>query len=149
MKYKRHAKIIELIENNIIETQEELAEKLRESGFDVTQATVSRDIKELRLIKVLAENGSYKYATIQSPDSNVSSKLRTVFAEAVTKIDYASNIMVIKTLSGMAQAAAAAIDSMNLPEVVGSIAGDDTIMVVLRSEEKAHELMEKFKKIIG
>jgi len=147
MKYNRHAKIIEIIENNVVETQEELAEKLKESGFDVTQATVSRDIKELRLIKVLDENGRYKYATIYSPDSNISTKLRTIFSESVTKIDFAGNIIVIKTLSGMAQAAAAAIDSMNLSEIVGCIAGDDTIMVVVRSEDVAIELMDKFKKI--
>ncbi|MDK2798689.1 MAG: transcriptional regulator of arginine metabolism [Clostridiales bacterium] len=148
MKYDRHSKILEIIETNIIETQEELAEKLKENGIDVTQATVSRDIKELRLIKVLAENGKYKYAAINTPDANISGKLRTIFAESVINIDYALNIIVIKTLSGMAQAAAAAIDAMNWSEIVGSIAGDDTIMVVTRSEKNAYVLAEKFKKMI-
>lgn len=148
MKYDRHSKILELIESNVIETQEELAEKLKSSGFDVTQATVSRDIKELRLIKVLAENGRYKYAAINTPDANITGRLRTIFAESVTNIDFAMNIIVIKTLSGMAQAAAAAIDAMNWPEIVGSIAGDDTIMVITRSEKNSRELAEKFRKMI-
>ncbi|MBZ4644751.1 MAG: transcriptional regulator of arginine metabolism [Petroclostridium sp.] len=148
MKYDRHSKILELIESNVIETQEELAEKLKSSGFDVTQATVSRDIKELRLIKVLAENGKYKYAAINTPDANITGRLRTIFAESVTNIDFAMNIIVIKTLSGMAQAAAAAIDAMNWPEIVGSIAGDDTIMVITRSEKNSRELAEKFRKMI-
>lgn len=148
MKYDRHAKILEMIENNIVETQEDLADRLKAAGFDVTQATVSRDIKELRLIKVMAENGSYKYASINAQGSNISSKHRTIFAQSVVKLDYAGNIMVIKTLSGMAQAAAAAIDAMDWPEIVGCIAGDDTIMVVVKSEENARELIVKFKKML-
>jgi transcriptional regulator of arginine metabolism len=132
----------------VIETQEELADKLKQSGIDVTQATVSRDIKELRLIKVLAENGRYKYASINASDTNITGKLRTIFTESVTHIDYSINIIVIKTLAGMAQAAASSIDAMNWPEIIGSIAGDDTIMVITRSEKNSKELTDKFRKML-
>ncbi|NLY43561.1 MAG: arginine repressor [Clostridiaceae bacterium] len=148
MKYYRHSKILEIIENNVIETQEELAEKLRECGIDVTQATVSRDIKELRLIKVMAEDGRYRYASIYTPDSDLAARLRTIFAESVVGVDRAMNIIVIKTLSGMAQAAASAIDTMNWPEIVGSIAGDDTILVITRNEKNSIELAERFKRMM-
>ncbi len=148
MKNERHSKILEVIEKNVIETQEELAEKLKENGFDVTQATVSRDIKELRLTKVLDYTGKYKYAAINATDSNVSAKLRMIFAESVINIDVAVNIIVVKTLSGMAQAAASTIDAMSLKEVVGCIAGDDTIMVIARSENDAKEMTVKFRKML-
>ncbi len=148
MKIARHSKILEIIENNEVETQEELAEELRKSGFNITQATVSRDIKELRLIKTLSESGKYKYATIRPQGSELVDKHVKVFTEAVLSIDYASNIIVVKTIPGAAQGAAAAVDAMNLGEIVGSIAGDDTIFAVARSEKKAIEMVEKFRKLV-
>lgn len=147
MKYNRHAKILELIDRNIIETQEELAEKLRELGMDVTQATVSRDIKELRLIKVMTEDGKYKYASISHAEGSITNKLLTVFTESFISGDYANNIVVIKTLPGMAQACASAIDSLKMSEVVGTIAGDDTIMIVCRAEKIAEEMVDRFNKM--
>lgn len=144
MKYNRHAKILEIIEQNIINTQEELAEKLKAAGMDVTQATVSRDIKELRLVKVLTEDGYYRYAPITQTDSILSNKLLTIFSESFISSDYANNIAVVKTLPGMAQAAASAIDALKWSEIIGTIAGDDTIMIVCRAERIAEELVNKF-----
>ena len=148
MKYERHAKILQLIDTYEIEKQEELAEKLKAAGFDVTQATVSRDIKELRLIKVLTNDGKYKYGTVNAGDTNISGRLHTIFHESVVKIDFAVNIIVIKTLAGMAQAAASTIDAMNLAETLGTIAGDDTIMIVTRDEDHAKALAIKFQRMI-
>ena len=148
MKYSRHAKILEIIDKNVIETQEDLAEKLKEMGMDVTQATVSRDIKELRLIKVMTEDGRYKYASMGQADSSTSNRLLTVFIESVISTDYANNIVVVKTLPGMAQAAASAIDSLKWSEIIGSIAGDDTIMLVCRAEKIAEELVNKFNRMV-
>ena len=148
MKYSRHAKILELIEQYHIETQEELAERLREHGMDVTQATVSRDIKELRLIKVMSDNGSYRYASISPNESNISNKLLRVFAESFVSCDYANNLLVVKTLPGMAQAAASAVDSLKWADIVGTIAGDDTIMIVCRTEKIAEELVGRFNRMI-
>jgi transcriptional regulator of arginine metabolism len=149
MKYSRHAKILELIEKYDIETQEELAEKLREHGMDVTQATVSRDIKELRLIKVMSDNGFYRYASISRNETNISNKLLTVFTESFVSCDYANNIVVVKTLPGMAQASASAVDALKWPEVLGTIAGDDTIMIVCRAEKIAEEIVIKFNRMIA
>ena len=138
MKNKRQLKILELIEKHAVETQEELAARLKSEGFDVTQATISRDIKELRLAKVLDSSGRYKYAT-QSRDSEdkMQKKLATIFRECVTHIDCARNIVVIKTLNGLASGAAAAIDSMNISQIIGTLAGDDTIFIVFRTDEDA------------
>lgn len=147
MKYSRQAKILELIERYVIETQEELAEKLKEVGMDVTQATVSRDIKELRLIKVMTEDGRYKYAPFSQTENMLSNKLLTVFSESFVSCDYANNIVIVKTLPGMAQAAASAVDSLKWTEILGTIAGDDTIMIVCRAEKFAEELVEKFSKM--
>lgn len=144
MKYSRHAKILELIERYQIETQEELADKLKEHGMDVTQATVSRDIKELRLIKVMADGGRYKYASISQSDGAINNRLLTIFTESFVRCDYANNIVVVKTLPGMAQASASAVDSLLCSEIVGTIAGDDTIMIVCRAEKIAEELVNKF-----
>lgn len=144
MKYNRHAKILEIVEKSVIETQEEIAEKLKEMGMDVTQATISRDIKELRLIKVMTEDGRYKYAPFTKTEAVTSNKLITIFTESFVSSDYANNIVVIKTLPGMAQASAAAVDSLKWPEIVGTIAGDDTIMIVCRAEKIAEELVNKF-----
>lgn len=149
MKYNRHAKILEIIENNIIETQEELADKLKDQGMDVTQATVSRDIKDLRLIKVMSADGKYKYATFSQTESQVSNRLITILTEAYVSSDYANNIVVVKTLSGMAQAAASAIDSLKWQEILGTIAGDDTLIMVCRAEKIAEEIVNKFCKMIG
>jgi len=147
MKYSRHAKILELIEKYQIETQEELAEKLKEHGVDVTQATVSRDIKELRLIKVMVDNEHYKYASMSHTEGNLTNKLLTIFTESFVSCDYANNIVVVKTLPGMAQASASAVDSLKWPEIVGTIAGDDTIMIVCRAEKIAEELVNKLSKM--
>jgi transcriptional regulator of arginine metabolism len=148
MKYYRHAKILEIIGNNVIETQEELAEKLKEQGMDVTQATVSRDIKDLRLIKVMSSDGKYKYATFNQAESQASNRLITILTEAYVSSDYANNIVVVKTLSGMAQAAASAIDSLRFQDILGSIAGDDTLIMVCRAEKIAEEIVDKFNKMI-
>ncbi len=148
MKYNRHAKILEIIDNNVIETQEELAEKLKEQGVDVTQATVSRDIKDLRLIKVMSSDGRYKYATLTQTENHISNRLTTILTEAYVSSDYANNIVVVKTLSGMAQAAASAIDSLKWGEILGSIAGDDTLIIVCRAEKIAEEIVNKFNKMI-
>lgn len=147
MKYSRHTRILEIIEKNVIETQEELAERLKEMGMDVTQATVSRDIKELRLIKVMTEDGKYKYAPLAKTENIISNRLMTIFSECYVSSDYANNIVVVKTLPAMAQAAASAIDSLKQTEIVGTIAGDDTIMIVCRAEKIAEELVNKFNKM--
>lgn len=116
--------------------------------MDVTQATVSRDIKELRLIKVMSDNGSYRYASISPNESNISNKLLRVFAESFVSCDYANNLLVVKTLPGMAQAAASAVDSLKWADIVGTIAGDDTIMIVCRTEKIAEELVGRFNRMI-
>ena len=147
MKYSRHAKILDIIDKNVVETQEDLAERLKEIGMDVTQATVSRDIKELRLIKVMTEDGRYKYAPLSKTENIVSNKLMTIFSECYVHGDYANNIVIVKTLPGMASAAASAIDSLKQSEIVGTIAGDDTIMIVCRAEKIAEELVNRFDKM--
>ncbi|MBQ2714329.1 MAG: arginine repressor [Clostridia bacterium] len=148
-KAQRHNKIKELITLGEINTQNALADALIESGFQVTQATVSRDIKELGLIKVLADNNRYKYALPAKVEEgiNVSGKLLNVFCESVLSINYSQNIIVVKTLSGSANAAAMLIDRLNLPDIFGCIAGDDTIMVVVSSSKIAPEIAEKLHKI--
>ncbi len=147
MKYNRQAKILEIIDAEVIETQEELAEKLKALGMDVTQATISRDIKELRLIKVMTSDGRYKYAPFSKTENVVYNRLMTIFTESYASSDYANNIVVVKTLPGMAQASASAIDSLKWPEIVGSIAGDDTVMIICRAEKIAEELVNKFNKM--
>ncbi len=139
MKFQRQAKILEIIEKNEIETQEELSQKLREFGYDTTQATVSRDIKELRLIKSLAPSGKYKYAVASDVESSFAARLKNIFKECVTKVDSAQNIVVIKTLPGLGSAAAIAIDAMKIESVVGTIAGDDTVFMVMRDDDYAHK----------
>lgn len=148
MKIARHAKILEIINNMDIETQEELAEELKESGIDVTQATVSRDIKELKLIKVLSSSGKYKYASISPIENVISDKLVSIFSQTVLTIDYVDNFIVIKTIPGSAPAAAEAIDSLKWDGIVGSIAGDNTIFVLARNSEKAQELVGKLKRML-
>jgi transcriptional regulator of arginine metabolism len=149
MKITRHAKIFEIISNRDIETQEELADELKKAGIDVTQATVSRDIKELKLIKVLSGTGRYKYAAIAPTENILSDKLVSIFTQTVLTIDFVNNFIVIRTISGSASAAAEAIDSLKWDGIVGSLAGDNTIFVLARSNAKAEELVSKFKKLIN
>jgi len=147
MKYNRQARILDIIDKYPIETQDELVEKLRDNGMDVTQATISRDIRELRLTKVSTEEGKHRYSAITQSDISISERLMTIFSESYVSADYAANIVIVKTLPGMAQAAAFALDSLKWPEIVGTIAGDDTIMIVCRAEVIAEKLVEKFSKI--
>lgn len=149
MKITRHAKILEIINHKDIETQEELAEELKKTGIDVTQATVSRDIKELKLIKVMSNSGSYKYAAIAPTENLLSDRLVSIFAQTVLLIDYVNNFIIIRTISGSASAAAEAIDSLGWDGIVGTIAGDNTIFILTRSNEKAEELVMRFKKLVN
>ncbi len=138
MKFQRQAKILQLIEQYDIVTQEEMSQRLQDAGYITTQATVSRDIKDLRLIKVLTASGTYKYAVpSDNQTASFSSRLRNIFKESVTQVDSAKNIVVIKTLPGLAHAAASAIDNMSVENVVGTLAGDDTVMIVMRDDESA------------
>ena len=148
MKNARQTAILSIIENENVETQEELASKLRDRGILVTQATVSRDIKELRLLKVLSSNGSYKYATADNAERGVSDRLVRIFVDSVLSIDYSENIIVIHTLAGSANAAGEAIDSMHWPESLGTISGDNTIFVAAKSKEIASSVVEKFQEIL-
>ena len=148
MKINRHAKIIELINKYHIETQEELADYLNEEGFKVTQATVSRDIRDLKLTKVPTDGGRQKYAIHQTAETEMSDKYIRVQKDGYVSMDMAQNILVIKTVAGMAMAVCAAIDSMKWNEVVGSIAGDDTIMCAIRSVDDTIKVMDKISKII-
>lgn len=143
MKNKRQEKIIEIIENQVVETQEALQEKLRECGFDVTQATVSRDIKELRLTKVSARGNRYKYAVLDSDDPKQAAKFVFIMKETILSVQCAQNMLVIKTFSGMAQAAAAALDALLGAEIIGSIAGDDTVFAVTADNDEAQTLRQK------
>ena len=143
MKSNRHQKIIELVDNYEIETQEELADRLGQEGFQVTQATVSRDIRALKLSKVSCGNGRQKYVSLRQDDTHLSAKYIRVLKDGFVSMDKAQNILVIKTVSGMAMAVAAAIDAMELEEIVGSIAGDDTIMAAVRTNEDTQVVMNK------
>ena len=135
MKQKRQRAILELIEKEEISTQEELTEKLKKMGYKVTQATVSRDIKELRLLKVLTPMGSYKYATADKAENGLTDRFIRMLAESVLSVADSGNMIVVKTLSGSAAVAAEALDSFHWPEVLGTIAGDNTIFMVIRSLE--------------
>lgn len=149
MKSARQIAILDIINEHPIETQEELADALRSHGFQVTQATVSRDIKELRLIKSLSNDGSYHYTTHQKEKgSDLSFKFHAIFSESVRGVDYAQNLVVVKCYTGMANAACAALDSIHWEGVVGTIAGDDTILVVMRSEAFAEKMIEDLNKLI-
>lgn len=149
MKTKRHSKILELISERDINTQEELLAYLRAAGFDVTQATVSRDIKELRLVKTMVSDGKYRYVPSAS-DSNADIGTKyAVFSQSTRSVDCAGNMVVVKCFNGMANAACAVLDAMNHEGVVGSVAGDDTILVVMRDEKSASTLVGKIKELIG
>lgn len=146
MKSKRQSMIHELIQQHEIETQSELTRLLSEAGFEVTQATVSRDIHELRLTKVPSANGNHKYAASAVAESQGMERLSRVFRDGFVSMDYAGNLLVIRTFDGMAMAVAAAIDAMRFPEILGSIAGDDVVMCAVKTQEQAISLMEKLKK---
>ena len=148
MKVDRHAKIVELIGKYEIETQEELAEYLTKAGYQVTQATVSRDIRELKLSKVQAESGKQRYVVFQSQEG-LSDKYILILRDGFLSMDMAQNILVIKTVSGMAMAVAAALDAIHFHEIVGCIAGDDTIMCAVRSVDDTILVMDKLRKLIA
>lgn len=148
MKLKRHTKILELIHEYEIETQEELAQRLEEAGFKVTQATVSRDIRELCLTKVANKKGRSVYAVLQGQNPNLSEKYSRVLRDAFVSMDTAQNILVIKTVPGMAMGVAAALDELKFSEIIGSIAGDDTVMSVIKTADQSLLVMEKLRKIL-
>ena len=149
MKTKRQLKMLELIKKHDIETQEELSDYLLREGFQVTQATVSRDIRELKLTKVSMSNGRQKYVALRDDKEDLSEKYTRVFRDAYISMDMAQNILVIKTVSGMAMAVAAAIDAMHWSEVAGCIAGDDTIMCAVRSVDDTLRVMDKISRVVG
>lgn len=149
MRYSRQNAILELIKDQEIETQEKLATALKQRGFDVTQATVSRDIKELQLIKILSSAGRYKYATGLSNESPISDRFTKIFKDTVKSVACAGNIVIVKTLSGCAAAAAEAIDTTTFPHIVGSLAGDNTIFIVVDEPENAPNLVDLFNEMLG
>lgn len=148
MKNKRHMRIMELISQESIYTQEELADRLKNMGEDVTQATVSRDIKEMKLVKVGDGTGRSRYAAVGEQGSGLSARLIRVFADTVLSIESSHNILLIRTLSGSANAAAEAVDALRWPEILGTIAGDNTFMVVVREEFKAADVAENLRALI-
>ena len=150
MKSQRQAKIMEIIATRNLETQEQLLDALQKEGFRATQATISRDIKELRIVKELTSLGTYRYTTSTNEmTGSFSSRLNTIFRECVVSFDYAQNIIVIRTLPGLASAAGSAIDAMNLNSVVGSLAGDDTVMVVMRDNNAAAAFCGELKSLLN
>ncbi|WP_407724717.1 arginine repressor [Ruminococcus sp. JL13D9] len=145
MKSSRHSKILEIISEHPIETQDELLSRLKTEGYKVTQATISRDIKDLRLVKTLGSDGKYRYTEAQASSSEIRSNFDQLFLSSVVSMDLAQNIVVIKTLSGMANAVCAALDSTGNSAIVGTIAGDDTIFVACRTDEHARSLVSTLK----
>ena len=148
MKSKRHNRILEIINEKEIETQEELAEELKVSGFEVTQATISRDIKILKLLKVQSMSGKYRYVAPTKEERNLNDKLYSILANSAISVEKVDKFVVVKTLNGAASAAAEAIDSLYSADIAGTIAGDNTIFILIRTEEKALELITKIRKII-
>ena len=150
MKSQRQAKILEIISTQNVETQEQLLEALQKEGFRGTQATISRDIKELRIVKELTNLGTYRYTTSNNELGNgFSARLNTIFRECVIGSDYAQNIIVVRTLPGLASAAGSAIDAMNMHAVVGSLAGDDTVMIVMRDSNSAAAFCGEIKNLLN
>ena len=149
MKEQRQSAILDLIQKREIETQDELAESLERQGFKVTQATVSRDIRELKLTTVPTKSGGQKYVAFSNSDEQVSEKVIRVFKDAFLSMDYAGNILVIKTLTGMGNAVAAAIDAFAIKEIVGTLAGDDTIFCAIRNIKEMESVANHFKKILN
>ena len=149
MKSERQIKILEIVSNLSIETQEELSEHLKREGFFATQTTISRDIKDLRLVKVMTESGSYKYATsVSESEGDHIGRLKTIFRECVTGFDMAKNIVVLKTIPGLASAACSALDNLNVSKVVGTIAGDDTCLIVMRDDVSAGAFIEEIRNML-
>ncbi len=149
MKISRQSKIVELINKYDIETQEELADRLMKDGYNVTQATVSRDIRELKLTKVAVDGGRQKYIVLQKTEPGMSEKYTRVLRDGFVSMDMAQNIMVIKTVPGMAMAVAAALDALQMNSIVGCIAGDDTVMCAIRTTEETVQVMEKLSKLLN
>ena len=143
MKTVRQMAILDIIAKQDVETQEELAEALRDRGIQVTQATVSRDIKELRLLKVLTPSGSYKYATADKAENGLSERFIRMLAESLLSVAASNNLIVVKTLSGSANVAAEALDSLHWPEILGTLAGDNTILLIIRTEAEAPEVVRR------
>lgn len=149
MKVGRQSRIIELINNHDIETQEDLADLLNSAGYNVTQATISRDIRELKLTKVSTNDGKQKYIVLQNQESGMYEKYVRILQDGFISMDMAMNIVVVKTVSGMAMAVAAALDNLNINGIVGCIAGDDTIMCAIKSLEETEKVMEKITKLVN
>lgn len=148
MKTKRHAKILEIVRSRAVNTQEELLDLLRQEGYSVTQATVSRDIKELRLVKTLDSDGVYRYAASKAESDNMSGQFNTLFSDAVRAVDYAGNLVVVRCLPGMAQAVCASMDATPWKNIVGTLAGEDTFVCILKTEDQAVGLVAELKKLI-
>ena len=150
MKSQRQAKIMEIISTTNVETQEQLLQELQAAGFTSTQATISRDIKDLRIVKELTSFGTYRYTTaVREMPGTFSNRLNTIFRECVTGIDYAQNLIVVHTLPGLANGAATALDAMNLSVVLGTIAGDDTVFIVMRDNNAAAAFCGELKGLLG
>ena len=149
MKEQRQSRILSLIQKNEIETQEDLAQALKDEGFNITQATVSRDIRELKLTKVATKTGNQKYVALNNVEQQVSEKVIRVFKDAFVNIDYAGNTIVIHTLVGMGNGVAAAIDAFNMEEIIGTLAGDDTIFCLVKHENEIQSVIDKFKEILS
>ncbi len=148
MKNRRHAKILDIISQNSVDTQEELLNLLKKEGFSVTQATVSRDIRELRLLKTLSPDGKYRYTSAAKNAFDIKSNFGAMFSNSVLSVESAENLIIIKTLSGMAQAVCASLDTMNYENIVGTLAGDDTIFVACRSVASAKPLLTDLKNLL-
>lgn len=148
MKVGRQTKIVELITTYDIETQEELADRLNQAGYNVTQATISRDIRELKLTKISTDGGRQKYIVLQNQEAGLYEKYVRVLSDGFVSMDKAQNILVLKTVSGMAMAVAAALDSLQIMGIVGCIAGDDTVMCAIRTTEEVEQVMEKVNKLV-
>ena len=150
MKHKRHKKILELIEKNVIETQEDLAENLRKLGMDITQATVSRDIKELQLLKVHVDGNKYRYGAPKEPVFNHNQeRMKRVFLDSVKGFDFSENLIIIKTFPGLAQGVASVIDLASYKEIIGTVAGDDTILIIVKPKNKVQGILKSFDALMG
>lgn len=147
MRNNRQTLILNLIKEKDIETQDELAEELKKQNVYVTQATISRDIKSLRLIKSMTKNGKYKYAASENDNYALSDKLIRIFAESVLSIDYSNNIIVLKTIFGSAKVVSDTVDSMHWPEILGTVAGDNTIVLIIKNEQDVPEVIEKLNQL--
>lgn len=149
MKSKRHTKILEIIDQKDIETQEELAEALKNSGFDVTQATVSRDIKNLKLVKMQSHTGKYRYQAPKNESSNITDKLTNVLTNATVSVENIDKMVIVKTFTGGASAVAEAIDTLGFSEIAGTVAGDNTIFIMVRTLEAAEDIVKRIRKLIS